>query len=62
MPGPITCEFDVELNRIKFETVANGDRITIRGIHLGSEQASNLAHLINNGQVLHVTARAKGEE
>jgi len=44
------CIFQVGADQIRLSTQTNGDSITIRGIHLGAEQAATLAHLINSTQ------------
>lgn len=45
---PDECAFEVGADKIRLTTQTNGDAILIRGIHLGSEAAATLAHLINN--------------
>ena len=53
--------FDAAIDQVKFTTQTNGDRIDIRGVHLGAEAAANLATLINGGQLLEVTVKVKAE-
>jgi len=43
----VKAEFDVGVDQIRLTTQTNGDRIEIRGIHLGESEAANLALLIN---------------
>ena len=43
------CEFIAEHDKTTLTTCTNGDRIEVRGIHLGAEEAGNLAVLINSG-------------
>jgi hypothetical protein len=43
----ITCEFTTTTDNIVLTTKTNGDRITITGIHLTTENAGNLAKLVN---------------
>lgn len=43
----VKAEFQVLSDQIKFTTQTNGDRIEIKGIHLGKTDAANLAELIN---------------
>lgn len=57
----IKSEFDTGVDTIAFTTKTNGDRVDIRGVHLGTEAAANLATLINGGQVLTVVIKAKVE-
>jgi len=56
----IKSEFDVPFDCMKFTTRTNGDRIEMRKLHLGPEQAAHLATLINtpNG-ILRVQIKAK---
>jgi len=44
----VKCEFEVGCDSIVLHTQANGDNIDIKRIHLGSENAANLALLIND--------------
>ena len=44
---PETCEFDAGADQIRLTTETNGDRILIKGIHLGEDAAAVLAYLIN---------------
>jgi len=57
----LKCEFDVPLDNMILQTRTNGDRIEIRGIHLGEAEAANLAQLVNSSAVLHVVIKKKGE-
>lgn len=63
---PIRAEFDVGVDQIEFRTKTNGDYIEIgphngAPIHLGQEAASNLANLINGGEILTVVIKKKVE-
>lgn len=55
-------EFTIKTDQIEFRTMTNGDRIDIRGVHLGKESAANLAWLINNGDKLKITIKSETEE
>jgi len=62
----IKAEFDVGADQIELRTKTNGDRIEIGPhngfpVHLGQDTASNLANLINGGEVLTVTIKKKAE-
>ena len=43
----IKIEFEVGHDQVLFSTQTNGDRIAFRRIHLGPQDAANLAELIN---------------
>ena len=60
------AEFEVNADGIKLTTMTNGDQIEIGPhgfppLHLGQEAATNLAFLVNSGNVLVVTIKEKGE-
>jgi len=44
---PNICEFEVGADQIRMTTQTNGDRIFIKGVHLGEDNAAALAYLIN---------------
>lgn len=50
-------------DQIRFATQANGDRIEIRGVHLGADDAAKLAELINTPDTtLEVKIKQSGDE
>jgi len=56
------AEFDVPKDCMVFITRTNGDQIVIKRVHLGPENAANLANLINTPDgVLRVTVKRKDE-
>lgn len=47
---PEKCTFEVGADQIRLTTQTNGDQISIRGVHLGSEAAAALAYMINKNK------------
>jgi hypothetical protein len=57
----LKSEFDVLPDQIEFRTKTNGDRIDIKFIHLGQQNAQELASLINSGKTITVIIKEKVE-
>jgi hypothetical protein len=54
----IEAKFEVDPDQIELRTKTNGDLIRIDGVHLGPENAANLAGLINSGAILEIEIKA----
>ena len=61
-PEEKKCVFDVGPDHISLLTMANGDRVNIKGIHMGQDEAAALAWMVNSpgGPDLEVTIKIKG--
>lgn len=53
------AEFTVTTDQIELRTKTNGDRVDMRGMHLGPEAAANLARLVNLEVDLHIEIKVK---
>ena len=42
------CKFETRTDQVRFTTMTNGDRVTMRVLELSQEQATSLAWLINS--------------
>jgi hypothetical protein len=56
---PDKCEFEVGIDKIRFQTQANGDTVYIKGVHFDEDQASALAYLINLKKILNIEIKEK---
>ncbi len=54
---PDKSNFTVNVDQIRFTTQTNGDSITIKGVHLGKDDAAALSYLINHLQTLKVEVK-----